>query len=238
MGRVDGKELGPTEIDGSLDAVRLGSEDGDVLGLDDSVGSTLGKTEGRFDGDELGIADAVGLRLGSTDGWEETEGRVVGEGLGRFEIEGSLDFIRLGTEEGDPLGPLEGVALGLAEGLKLGRTEGIEVDGEIDGALELLIVGTGEGAFEVGRAVGRAVAKVRLATEGAGVTFFFLRFQRGRRRQPSASFLPLSFFFRSASRFFRHFFRPWSPRPRLGRSSWRFFCHFLRTLSRRLVGRW
>ena len=208
MGRGDGNELGPTEIDGSLDATRLGSEDGEVLGLDDFVGSTLGRTEGRKDGEELGFDDAVGSRLGSTDGWEDPEGRVVGEELGRFEIEGSLDSIRLGTEEGDPLGPLEG--------LELGRTEGDEVDGEFDGALELLTVGTGE---------------------GAGVTFFFLRFQPGLSRQPSALFLFLSFFFRSSSRFFRHSLRPPSPRPRLGRSSWRFFRHFFRTWSRRLGSR-
>ena len=127
-------------------------------------------------------------------------------------MEGSLDFIRLGTEEGNALGPLEGVVLGLTEGLELGRTEGFDVVGVFDGALELLTVGTGE---------------------GAGVTFFFLRFQRGRRRQPPASFLPVSFFFRSSSRFFRHLFRPLPPL-RLGRSSCCFFLHFFRTRSRRL----
>jgi len=204
VGRGDGNELGPTEIDGSLDAMRLGSEDGEVLGLDDVVGSTLGRTEGRKDGEELGFDDAVGSRLGSTDGWEDPEGRVVGEELGRFEIEGSLDSI------------MEGESLGLTEGLELGRTEGIEVDGEIDGALELPPVGTGE---------------------GAGVTFFFLRFQRGLRRQPSASFLSLSFFFRSSWRFFRHLLRPFPPLLRLGRSSWCFFLHFFRTWSRRLGSR-
>ena len=36
--RGDGNELGPTEIDGSLDAMRLGSKDGEVLGLGDVVG--------------------------------------------------------------------------------------------------------------------------------------------------------------------------------------------------------
>jgi len=133
------------------------------------------------------VNEVVGPRLGNNEGREDAEGLVDGKELGRFEIEGSLDSTRLGLEV-----PPEGLILGLADG--------IGVDGMLEGELELLIVGTGEGALVVGRA------------EGADVLSFFLRFQPGLRRQRFVFFLPLSFF-RSSLRFFRHFFRILFRRP-------------------------
>ena len=150
-----------------------------------------------------------------------------------MDTDGSFELAVLGLEEG--------VLVGVAEGLRLGLTEGIDVDGEPEGAVELRIVGDGEGLAVVGCFVGKTS---RFAAEGAGVTFSFLQYHLGLRRHRShrsAFFLSFPFFFRSSARFSLHFFRKWFldfllSFPFFFRSSMRLALHFFRILFRRPGG--
>ena len=133
------------------------------------------------------------------------------------------------------LGLEEGGLLGVTEGL----TEGIDVDGAPEGAVELRIVGDGEGLAVLGCFVGKVT---RFAAEGAGVSFLQYRFGlRRHRSHRSAFFLSFPFFFRSSARFSLHFLRKWFPDfllpfPFFFRSSARFSLHFFRILFRRPGG--
>jgi|AntRauTorckE5430_2_1112549.scaffolds.fasta_scaffold02161_3 hypothetical protein len=94
------KPIADSNVEGSLDGIRLGSSDCMRLGSSDGkrLGSSDGNRLGSLDAKRLGLS--IGKRLCSSNGNADSND------------EGSLDGKRLGSSDGKRLGSSDGIRLG------------------------------------------------------------------------------------------------------------------------------